>query len=189
MAQALRHIYQLKVSLVGMKPPIWRIFLIADSVTLRELHEAIQIVMGWTNTHLYEFVAGRKRYGDLDPDYDEFNTGLIDAGSTKFSAVMRKEKSKIKYEYDFGDGWMHDLVLEKKLKFETDQQLPYCLTGRRGCPPEDVGGVWGYQEFLAIYQDEQHPEHNEMVEWAGDYFHPENLDLEEINEILRETFQ
>ena len=189
MRQSLRHIYQLKVSLLGIRPPIWRRFLVADSTTLMELHDVIQIVMGWTNSHLYQFIVGQKRYGELDPDFDELDNDLIDAGSTKLSTVMRKEKSKIKYEYDFGDGWIHDILLEKKLKFDLEQKLPYCVTGRQGCPPEDVGGVWGYKNFLKIYQNEQHPEHDDMLEWAGDYYHPENLDLEEINEILHESFQ
>ena len=189
MTQPLRHIYQLKISLLGIRPPIWRRFLISDSTTLKELHEVIQIVMGWTNSHLYQFMAGPKRYGESDPDLDELDIDLIDADSTKLSTVMRKEKMKIKYEYDFGDGWIHDILLEKKLEFDLEQKLPYCVTGRRGCPPEDVGGVWGYQNFLDIYQKEQHPEHDEMLEWVGDYYQPENIDLEEINEILCESFQ
>ena len=187
MAKALRQIYQLKITLLGAKPPIWRRFLVVDSMTLMELHEVIQVVMGWTNTHLFQFTTGQKRYGIIDPNFDE-DDGLIDANSTKLSTVLRKEKSKIKYEHDFGDGWTHDLILEKKLKFTPGQQLPYCVKGRRGCPPEDVGGVWGYRDFLEIYHDENHPEHQEMREWSGDYFHPENFDIEEINELLYETF-
>lgn len=189
MTRPLRHTYQLKVSLLGVRPPIWRRFLVIDSTTLTELHDVIQIVMGWTNSHLYEFIVGQKRYGEYDPDMDGLDEDILDASSTRLVSVLPRVKAKIKYEYDFGDGWVHDVILEKKLTFDSDQQLPTCLTGRRGCPPEDVGGVWGYRRFLDIYHDEHHSEHDEMLEWVGDYYHPENLDVEEINAILSESFQ
>lgn len=189
MTRPLRHTYQLKVSLLGIRPPIWRRILVADSTTLTELHDVIQIVMGWTNSHLYQFIARGRRYGEHDPDYDELDKDLLDAGRIRVASVLRTEKSMIKYEYDFGDGWVHDITLEKKLGFDPERELPICVTGRRGCPPEDVGGVVGYRNFLKIYHNELHPEHREMLDWAGDYYHPENFDIEEVNEILYETFQ
>lgn len=188
MAHQLRKTFQLKVTLMGIKPPVWRRILVSDSTTLTDLHHILQVVMGWTDSHLHQFMVGQKRYGIADPEWDVLNEEILDESNVRLKSVLRNEKNSISYEYDFGDGWLHKIILEKKLNFSSTDELPKCVTGRRGCPPEDVGGVWGYENFLNIYQDDQHPEHDEMVEWSGEYFHPENLDIEEINEILHESF-
>ena len=189
MVRQLRKTYQLKITLMGTKPPIWRRILVADSTPLNDLHAIFQVVMGWTNSHLHQFIVGQKRYGEPEPEWDVLDGGMLNESNIRIKTVLKRAKSSVSYEYDFGDGWMHKITLEKKLDFDLDQKLPICVTGRRGCPPEDVGGVWGYQEFLVAYQDEQHPEHKEMVEWVGEYFHPELIDVEEINQILQEMYQ
>ncbi len=102
----------------------------------------------------------------------------------RINSLLKKEKDWLTYEYDFGDGWEHKIVLEKILSYKADETVPRCIEGRRGCPPEDVGGVWGYQAFLEAYNDKNHPEHNEMAEWAGEYFNPERFDPAEVNAIL-----
>ena len=184
MSRNLRHLYQIKISLAGVKPPIWRRLTISSSTDLSELHEIIQIAMGWTDTHLHQFVVGRERFGVPDPDFED---GTTPEEGVRIGSLLTKEKQWITYEYDFGDGWEHRITLEKILPYESGQALPKCLAGRRSCPPEDVGGVWGYQEFLEAYQDKNHPDHERMVEWVGEYFDPEQFDVAEVNRILSDT--
>lgn len=181
MAQNLLSVYQLKVSLNGVRPPIWRRLLISSATDLAELHDIIQIAMGWTDSHLHQFIAGGKRYGEPDPEFDDER---IDEFGVPIGSLLKKEKQSIVYEYDFGDGWEHKVTLERILPSESVEDVPKFIGGRRGCPPEDVGGVYGYTSFLPVYGDEAHPEHEEMVEWAGEYFDPERFDLAEVNEVL-----
>ena len=179
-----RRLYQIKVVLNGTRPPIWRRLLVSSATDLAELHAIIQIAMGWTDSHLHQFIAGRERYREPEPDFDD--DAKPEAG-VRIDSLLKREKQWITYEYDFGDGWEHRLTLEKVLPEESGEAVPKCLDGRRGRPPEDVGGVYGYARFLEIYRDESHPEHDEMVEWAGEYFNPEGFDIEEVNTILAET--
>ena len=183
--RALRSIYQFKVTLEGVKPPIWRRLWIASSDSLADLHLALQIVMGWTNTHLHEFAKGRDRYSVPDEDSPE---DIKDADEFRLDKVLKKEQEKLHYMYDFGDGWEHEIVLEKILPFEPDATLPVCLKGSRACPPEDVGGVPGYEMFLEAVSDPSHPQHEDMLEWIGGDFDPEHFDLAETNDLLREYF-
>jgi len=181
MTQNLRNLYQIKVSLNDVKPPIWRRLLISSATNLAELHEIIQIAMGWTNTHLHQFTAGNERYGVPDPDFPD---EMKPEGPLRIGSLLKKEKEWMIYEYDFGDGWIHKIILEKILPYKPGEKELKCIGGRRGCPPEDVGGPWGYEEFLKVYRDKTHPEHEEMREWAGDYFDPERFDPAEVNKIL-----
>lgn len=181
MKQKSPEVYQVKVSLNGAKPPIWRRLLVSSAIDLADLHRIIQIAMGWTDSHLHQFIAGRKRYGPPDPEFDDER---IDESGVQIGSVLRKARQWILYEYDFGDGWEHRITLEKVLQFGLGEEIPKCIGGRRGCPPEDVGGVYGYMHFLQIYGDQTHPEHEEMLEWAGDYFDPERFDPAEVNEAL-----
>ncbi len=139
--------------------------------------------MGWTNSHLHEFEHGRERYGVPD---EEFPSDINDEIDYRLEQVLQKEKDKLQYTYDFGDGWEHEVVLEKILPFESDTRLPVCLKGSRACPPEDVGGIPGYEMFLEIVADPAHPEHEEMLEWIVDDFDPEHFDLAQTNDLLRE---
>lgn len=184
MARTLRKIYQLKISLKGAKPPIWRRLLIADSVSLPQLHEAIQIAMGWTNSHLHQFVVGAECYGAPDPDFDDIE--MLDESRIKLSQIMDAEKDAIIYEYDFGDSWEHKITLEKILPFDQKAILPQCVTGKGACPPEDVGGIWGYSEFLEAIADPSHPEHEDYLEWVGGEFDSKLCDIEDINALLFE---
>ena len=189
MVSNLRETYQLKVQLKGIRPPIWRRFLISNTSTLEDFHHTIQIVMGWTNSHLHQFTSGKSRYGMVDPEFGmDWDDDLQNELNFNVKDLLKNEGDSILYEYDFGDGWEHKITLEKVLPFEKGKSLPECIKGKRGCPPEDVGGVWGYQDFLEKWNDENHPEYEELQEWAGDYFHPEIFDLPETNEILREVF-
>ncbi len=108
----------------------------------------------------------------------------LDSRKTKLNKILVGEKDTLKYEYDFGDGWDHTIVLEKIVEVDDHQPIPVCIKGKRNCPPEDCGGVWGYEDLLEIISDPKHPEHEEMLEWLGVEFDPEYFNLEEINEQL-----
>lgn len=180
-ATALRSIYQLKVTLSDIRPPIWRRFLIASTDNLTDLHLAMQIVMGWTNSHLHEFAKGRERYGVPDED---FPSDTHNESKFRINQVLKQEKDKIRYTYDFGDSWDHEIVLEKILPFEMGIKLPTCLKGSRACPPEDVGGPPGYEIFLEALADPDHPEHAGILEWFSEPLDPEHFDLMKVNHLL-----
>lgn len=176
-------IYQLKISLQGSKPPIWRRVLVKSNITLDILHEIIQTVMGWDDIHLHHFHVRGNYYSN--PDLRLEHTG--NESLIKLDRVLTKPKQKFSYEYDFGDGWNHQIVLEQILPVEPETQYPCCIKGKRNCPPEDIGGIWGYQNLLAVLQDENHPEYAEsleQLEWIGGDFDPEEFDLIEINQGL-----
>ena len=181
-----RVVYQIKVTLNGSKPPIWRRMQITSETTLVQLHRILQCVMGWEGSHLYQFVIGGIAYGDPDMvgEWD-----AEDARTVALAALVRGEKSKLLYEYDFGDSWEHELLVEKILPLDEGKRYPVCLTGKRACPPEDCGGVWGYASFLEAIHDPEHPEHEEMREWIGSAFDPEVFNLDEVNVELQRLTQ
>lgn len=184
MATGTKHpVYQLKITLDGIKPPIWRRVLIASQVDLEQLHETIQTAMGWEDDHLHQFVSGRKCYGLPDGDY---GPEVEDETRYRVSQLLKREKDRIGYEYDFGDSWEHTVLLEKILPAEDESRLPRCIDGKRACPPEDCGGIWGYQELLEIFRDPSHPEYEETMEWLGDEYDPEHFDVAEVNQELTE---
>ncbi|HET91351.1 MAG TPA: plasmid pRiA4b ORF-3 family protein [Chloroflexi bacterium] len=179
--QSTATIYQIKITLKGSKPPIWRRVLVHSDVTLEKLHYIIQDAMGWTNSHLHQFIVGGTYYGESHPDYGLDD--MIDERRMRLEEIA-SEGDKFIYEYDFGDSWEHVVLVEKVLEPETGQRYPVCIKGKRACPPEDVGGVWGYEEFLETIRDPDHPDHEEYLEWVGDDFDPEAFDLEETNDLL-----
>ena len=140
--------------------------------------------MGWFDGHLHEFRVGRQRFGPPDPD-DWSDTE--DSRRMKLSQVVAARFKKLSYTYDFGDNWEHSILVEKQLPAEAGVHYPRCLAGKRACPPEDCGGVWGYEELLEILRDPNNPEHAERLEWLGDNFDPEAFDIEATNQKLRET--
>ena len=170
--------------LKGAKPPIWRRILIDNSVALPKLHETIQIVMGWTNSHLHQFIVGDRYYGMPDPNFD-FEE-VLDETDYRLNQLLKKEKDSVVYEYDFGDGWEHKITLEKALSFKPEDVLPFCVKAKGACPLEDIGGMWGYYNFLEALSDPDHPEHEEYKEWVGIGFDPAFYDIDEANELLSE---
>jgi hypothetical protein len=176
LAQQVDTVYQLKITLLNFRPPIWRRIQVRDC-TLKKLHEHIQTAMGWFNSHLHHFRLGEQLYGDSFLMEDSFeDLGYEDSTSTLLSDLLPKQGKRLLYEYDFGDSWHHEVLFEKCVPGEPGQKYPRCVDGRRTCPPEDVGGVWGYAEFLEAVQNPDHEEHEEMLEWVGGKFDPEAFD-------------
>jgi hypothetical protein len=174
-------IFQLKATLARIKPPVWRRLLVRSDVSLRRFHDILQIAFGWTDSHLHMFVVGADRYGFPDPDGLDW---MKNDARVKLGQVLAKAKDSLVYEYDFGDSWMHQVVLEKVLSEAGSVRVPSCIGGARASPPEDCGGVWGYAELLKAIGNPRHPDHDEMLEWVGEDFDPERFDAEEINREL-----
>jgi DNA invertase Pin-like site-specific DNA recombinase len=180
---ASQSIYQLKITLKDLRPPLWRRVQVITDTTLGKLHQIIQQAMGWTNSHLHAFSIQGVEYGQPQPEYD-FN--VRNERTVKLSQVVMGEKFKFLYTYDMGDAWEHEILVEKVLPAKPLMRYPVCLTGKRACPPEDCGGVWGYAEFLEAIQQPDHPEHESMLDWIGGEFDPEFFDLDEVNRLLRQ---
>jgi len=175
-------IYQLKITLQSSKPPIWRRVLVPSDMKLSTLHDVIQIAMGWEDAHLHQFDDGQNFYGLPEMSLDD----ALDSSKTKLEKVLPAEKAKILYEYDFGDSWEHVVLLEKILEPDPAQTYPVCIKGSRACPPEDCGGIWGYEDLLAKLADPKNPEREDLLDWLGvEDFDPDDFDLESINEELR----
>lgn len=184
MATTRRRTYQLRVALSGAKPPIWRRFLVSPTMPLSELHEVLQVVMGWENSHLHMFRKGERRYVVPHPFDDDFGTLGLDARKVRIGQLLRKPKDWIAYLYDFGDSWRHRVTLQKILPFDPSVRLPSCISGKRSCPPEDSGGLWGYYEMLHALDDPGHERHEDMVDWIGS-FDPDEFSLADVNIQLR----
>ncbi len=187
MTISLRNIFQFKVVLVGSKPQIWRRFIIPNTATLGQLHKTLQIVMGWTDSHLHQFVINQVFYGIPDDEFG-IDMDVKDEELFKIKDLINKEKEKMIYEYDFGDSWTHKIILEKVLPFDVKQSLPKCLKGKRACPPEDCGGIWGYEQLLDNLNNPNTSEYKDAIEWLGHKIDPEEFDIEEINQLLEEWY-
>jgi hypothetical protein len=174
-------VYQLKITLRDSRPPIWRRVQVKDS-TLSQLHPIIQAAMGWEFSHLYSFKVDGIDYADPDMTGDDLE--MEDDRKAKLSRLVTGEKFKFRYTYDFGDNWQHDIVVEKVLPPEPGKTYPVCVDGKRAGPPEDIGGVWGYVEFIEAMQDPKHPRHDEFADWFEDEFDPEVFDIDEVNRRL-----
>jgi hypothetical protein len=177
-------IYQLKVTLADIRPPIWRRVLVPAGFTLADLHETIQAVMGWQDYHLHQFIVEDEYYGVPDPEF-EGTVDMQDERLVYLGEIIPAKGFQFHYEYDFGDSWLHEVLVEEVRAPDLAGHYPVCTGGRRACPPEDVGGVPGYELFLEAIRNRRHPEHAEMLEWAGGSFDPEAFDLEAANEALR----
>ncbi len=185
---AARDIYQLKVTLRGSKPPIWRRLQVASDTSLYKLHQIIQIAMDWDNSHLHHFIVGETVYDDRASEPDPFGLGMEskDERKAKLGQLLSRPKEKLLYEYDFGDSWEHEILLEKVLPPDEGTRYPVCVGGKRAAPPDDCGGIWGYYEMLDALSDPDHPDHEEYDEWLGaEPFDTETFDLDAINDRLR----
>jgi Plasmid pRiA4b ORF-3-like protein len=168
-------VYQFKITLLESIPSIWRRIQVGDC-TLDKLHEHIQTAMGWTNSHLHQFTIDGRLFGDpllMEEDFDE--RGYQDSTTTMLSDVLPAsgQRFRFEYEYDFGDGWQHEVLFEGRHQAEPGKRYPLCVEGARACPPEDVGGVWGYADFLEAIADPENEQHDDMRAWIGRKFDPE----------------
>lgn len=175
-------IARIKVSLRHIRPSIWRRIEIRADAKLIELHRLLQVAMGWTDSHLHQFEQHGIYYGQSDP---EFGLRRVSERRALVQDLLREPKDRLRYDYDFGDSWEHDVVLEAFTDAEPGVRYPRVVGGKRACPPEDVGGVPGYADFLEAIADPAHPEHAEWVEWVGARFDPEDFDVEAANGGLR----
>lgn len=172
---------QLKIAVSGIEPPTWRRLLVLDSITFFDLHHIFQITMGWKNAHLFDFRIGDYVIGYIDKDAPE---DLADANKVTVDTLIAKAGMRFNYSYDFGDGWNHLVEIEKISAEEVNRQYPVCLDGERNCPPEDCGGIPGYQHLIEVLKDKSNPDYPEMKRWAGKGYDPEKFDLEKINKLL-----
>ncbi|MCR2806256.1 plasmid pRiA4b ORF-3 family protein [Paenibacillus soyae] len=181
-------IYVCRIELDEITPKIWREFRFHPELTFHQLHHLIQEVMGWGDYHLYEFQVNKKSIGVPDPEMQPFERGTskeLDARKEIVQKHVSMEGANFSYLYDFGDGWEHTITL-KSIDMEQSDPVPVCLDGARACPPEDVGGVWGYQHLLEVLGTPDHPEREEMLEWAGEEFDPEHFSVQDTNVLLRQ---
>lgn len=176
--------YQFRVDLAETDPPIWRQFVVPWGITLHRLHLILQQVMGWTNSHLYSFRIGSEEYGEPDPD-NEVN--FRNSKRTKLEQLNIAKGRAFLYEYDFGDTWIHRLVVEDIFEPDSVHRYPVCLAGERACPPEDCGGPFGYARLLGIISNPEHEEYQDMVDWLGGQFFPSRFSLKKVNQHLKTT--
>jgi hypothetical protein len=183
-------VYQLKISLKHTSPKVWRRLLVPDC-TLDDLHEIIQVAMGWENYHMYAFQIGGREFTRSD-----MNDGMLDmenSSAVRLGQLITAAKQRFGYTYDFGDDWHHDILVEKIIApAEGDaaeipgRKFPVCVKGSRACPPEDVGGPWGFAEYLEAMANPKHERHEEFMEWSGE-FDAEAFDMEGVNKRLRKV--
>ena len=145
------------------------------------LHRAIQGAMGWTDSHLHQFLHRDQYYGTPDP---EFGADVVNERQIHVGALLQAPKDRLIYEYDFGDSWAHDVVVEAIADSQPRTRYPRVTGGKRACPPEDVGGVPGYANFLEAVADPRHSEHESWLEWVGAPFNPEDFDIVSANDRL-----
>jgi hypothetical protein len=181
-------ICQLKVVLLGSEPPVWRRLLVPGDAKLDWLHAVLQVAIGWTNSHLHQFKVGGHCYSDTRHNYAEFegDPEILEARKFTLQQIAPREHDAFGYEYDFGDSWEHEITVEKILPPDAAvATTALCLDGARACPPEDCGGVGGYENLLKILKNRKHPEHKRLKQWVGRAFDAEAFELGKINLWLR----
>jgi hypothetical protein len=180
-------LWQVKITLKGVQPPIWRRIQIRDC-TLVKLHEHIQLAMGWQNAHLYQFTVDDVLYSDPTLS-DELYSECVDARAVRLSEFVHENVRafSILYDYDFGDSWQHEIRFEGLQRAEKGEPYPLCVGGARACPPEDVGGVYGFAQYLEAIANRKHERHKELLEWSGP-FDPEAFDAKAVTKRMQRGF-
>ena len=179
-------IYQIKITLLRSEPPIWRSILVRSDIKLSRLHKIFQATMGWHDYHMHQFVTDHERYGWPDPEYFDPEASTLNEKHYTLAHIASAEESRFIYEYDFGDCWQHEVVIEKILPADDLFKRPFCVGGANACPPEDCGGMTGYSDFLRILANPDDEEHEEMKEWLGVEFDSTLFDLRHVNALLRQ---
>jgi len=181
-------VYQLKVTLQRIHPPVWRRIQVWEDATLAQLHRVLQIVMGWEDCHLHQFEIGRRIYSVPDPDDDLYERKVVDESRVRLREAFPRVGTQFEYLYDFGDSWRHGLVVEAIILPDLGTEYPHCLAGERRTPPEDVGGPSRYEDYLEAMADPGHEEHETLLRWRGP-FDPEQFSLPAVNEQLQRKFR
>jgi len=193
-------VHELKITLCGTKPPIWRRVAVSSDKHLSDLHDVIQIVMGWTDSHLHQFIVSDRSRKEFrmrglpgythsvrrisNPQFELEDEDIEDEGRIMLSELAPTVGSKFIYEYDFGDSWEH-LIETVKIRPPIDGvKHPVCVAGKLACPPDDSGGIWGYYDMLEVLKDPKHEDYEDVLEWIGEDFDPEQFDIDEINAAL-----
>ena len=180
-----KDIYQIKVTLLGTKPPIWRRLLVPSSLTLAQLHDAVQTAMGWQGGHMHEFRAGQRYFGKPDPEYRSMGMDPVEnERAVRLSEVLRKTGPKLIYTYDLGDSWEHAIVLEKQLPVDPIASYPVCTDGKLACPPDDCGCIPGFYNLVEAFADPDHEQHKELKDWLGHDFDPMAFSIDSVNQML-----
>lgn len=176
-----RHIYDLRITLTEVTPTVWRRVLLPGAFTLDRVHRVVQLAMGWRDMHLHSFDVDGRQYGppDLADDLE-----MLDELEVRLDRVAGKGDG-FAYTYDFGDWWDHELVVDDVLGAVPDERYPVCVEGSRACPPEDVGGPYGYRDFLIAIADPAHPDHARVRAWYGREHDPEHFDPQLVTTLLR----
>jgi hypothetical protein len=175
-------IYQLHIRLLETKPPIWRRIQVSGKIKVYRLAILILRAMGWDNSHLCEFEIDGKKYGYKDPDgYDD---GVLEFKSFVVSKVLTDKIKNFEFVYDFGDDWRHEIVVEDVFPEVVGVKYPLCVDGERACPPDDIGGVYGFYDYLEILADPSHEEYENMLSWSGE-FNSEKFDKEEVTKRMQ----
>lgn len=178
--------YTLHIQLLDIEPAIWRRIVVPDDLTLHQLHHVLQVAMGWTHSHLHEFlvVDGEKEvaYGVPSPEDDYFHT---DDRSVQLARIAPKEGAAFTYIYDFGDYWKHTVTVEQiERTSKNEPPYPWCYDGARACPPEDCGGASGFTHFLEAWRNPLDPDHQQMREWVGRHYRPEMFSIPQVNSAM-----
>lgn len=184
----LRKTYQLKITLLGSEPSIWRQILVPSNIELIVLHDVIQVTMGWFDSHLHMFIKDKILFVDEPDEY--FNAEAHDELDYTLHQLLKKTNDAIVYEYDFGDGWQHKIQLEKILPYDPKKKLPTCLDGARACPLEDSGGIASYQHILEVINQPNHPEYEDIIEWYADELtslKPDIFNKDSVNKTFHPT--
>ncbi len=178
-------VFQLKVTLLGTMPPIWRRLLVPANMTLAQLHNVLQDAMGWQDCHMHEFCAGHRHFGQPDPEDRFMGMPPVENERTvHLSDVLSRVRAKVIYTYDFGDSWEHGIVLEKRLPADSGTTYPVCTGGERACPPEDCGGIPGFYDLLDAIGDPAHEQHDELMDWIEDNYDPDVFSIDDVNRML-----
>ncbi len=177
-------ILALRISLVDTEPEIWRRILVPYDINLAQFHEVMQSAMDWENQHLFEFRLDKSRYGIPHADFQDTRNPMRPARSITLKDAISAAGKRFRYVYDMGDYWVHGIVLEEVLSNDRGEPVLQCVGGSGRCPPEDVGGTFGYEEFLQAIAHPSHEAHAHYIDWIGGEFDPNHFDLEEINRRL-----
>lgn len=195
-------VLQLKIMLMGSRPPIWRTLLIPADCNFFALHVAIQDAFGWMDSHLHQFHTADpyrqrgeyQRIGFPMPEMED-EDDMTDERKTKLSGFLRKPKDKIWYEYDFGDSWIHEIIVEKIMLPDSKTRYPNLIDGTNACPPEDCGGIGGYGHLLEVLADPKNEEYGGMLEWLGiespadfdpEYFEKKDVKFRDPKKVLKQ---